>query len=284
MEKRGIHRVTVDDGVELVGHVYGRGPAVVLVHGSLGEGQSYWPPLTSHLRDRFRCYLLDMRGTGMSDEHRDLSPKRQVRDVAAFAESIGGRVGVFGTSGGAVWTLGAAARSEAIAAAAVYEPGFMETLTREQEEAFEELVSRLRERAEQGQWAEAADTFNGEVLDDDERETIFQAYLETSRRYVARELREFAQTAESDYSPAAPEELEKINIPLLLLTGTRGPMSDWFHESVRYIAEHVDDARVRQLDGLGHAGPVLQQPDAVAGELERFFEQKLSAESPRPGV
>ena len=285
MEKRGIHRVTVDDGVELAGHVYGKGPALVFVHGSLGDGETYWSPLARHLSDRFRCYLMDMRGTGMSGEHSDLSPQRLTRDVSAFVESIGESVGVFGTSGGAVSTLAAAARSEVITAAAVYEPSIFEVQTREQAEAFEELVSRMKELADEGQLIEAAEVFNRAVLLDDEWETIVPDYLEGSWRYIPRELREVAQAAESDYSPTAPGVLEEINVPLLLLTGTRGPMSAWFREGVRYIAEHVDGARTRQLEGLGHSGPVLKQPTAVAEELRQFFERTLPrAEESRPGA
>lgn len=285
MDKRGIHRVTVDDGVELAGHVYGRGPAVVFVHGSLGDGESYWLNLASRLSDRFRCYLMDMRGTGMSDDHPDLSPERQVRDLAAFAESIDGPLGVFGTSGGATLTLGATTQTEAIAAAAVYEPGVFEAQTREQAEAFEQLVSRMSDLADQGRLTEAAEVLNREVLLDDEWEMIAPEYLETSGHYVPRELRELAQTAESDYSPTAPGVLEKIDIPLLLLTGTRGPMSGWFHEGVRHIAGYVDDARTRELEGLGHAGPVLQQPDVVAEQLRQFFGRMLPrAEESRTGA
>ena len=283
MEKQGIHRVTVDDGVELAGHVYGHGPAVVFLHGSLGDGETYWTELTRRLSDRFRCYLMDMRGTGKSSEHHDLSPERQVRDVTAFVESIGEPVGVFGTSGGAVWTLGTAAQSEAIAAAAVYEPGVFEVQTREQAEAFKELLSRINELADQGKLSDAGDVFNTAVLLDEEWELIVPEYIEGSGRYVRRELREMAQVAESDYSPTAPGVLEKIDVPLLLLTGTRGPLSDWFHEGVRYVAGHVQDAQVRTLEGLGHAGPVLQQPDVVAGELRQYFERMLPrAEESRP--
>jgi pimeloyl-ACP methyl ester carboxylesterase len=187
MKKRGIHRVTVDDGAELAGHVYGQGPPIILIHGALEDGEKLWLEVTEHLCDRFTCFLMDMRGAGMSDEHPDLSPQRQVRDVVAFAESVGGPVGVFGESGGAMWTLGAAAHSEAIA-------------------------------------------------------------------------------------------------PLLLLHGTRGPLSEWFEESVYHIANHVDRTRIRTFEGLGHSGPKLQ-PEVIAQELRRFFERTLPREElSQPGA
>ena len=285
MEKRGIHRVTVDDGVELAGHVYGEGPPIVFVHGSLGDGEMYWTGLASHLGDRFRCYLLDMRGGGMSDDHHDLSPKRMAQDVADFADSIGGPVGIFGTSGGAMWALGAAVRSEMVAAVAANEPGVFEVQSPEQAEEFQQLVTRVGELADQGDLKEAANTFNSAVLSEEEWETITPDYLEGSWRYVPRELRMMPQEAESDFSATAPEELKKIDVPVLLLHGTRGPMSDWFYKGVRHVAQHVEDAQIRKLEGLGHAAPVLRQPTAVADELRQFFEQVLPrAQTSRPGA
>ena len=282
MEKRGIHRVNVDDGVELAGHVYGQGPALVFVHGALEDGEKWWLGMMPHLSDRFCCYLMDLRGTGMSDDHPDLSPQRHARDVAAFVESIGGPVGVVGESGGGLWTLGAIARSEAIVAAAVYEPAVMDVQTRAQAEAFEEEVTRMRELADDGQMVEAAEVFLRGVYSDEEWATVPREYLEASGRYVPRQLSEFEQLAESKYSPTDPQELAKINVPLLLLTGTGGETSDWMEKSIGHIASFVDDAQVRKVEGLGHAGPLLQ-PEIVAREVRQFFERTLPrGEAPRP--
>ena len=282
MEKIGIHRVTVDDGVEVAAHVYGQGPAIVFVHGALEDGEKLWLEMTSHLSDRYRCYLMDMRGTGISDDHPDLSPERQVRDLVAFAESVDGPVGVVGESGGAIWTLGAAARSAAIAAAALYEPVAFEIQTREQAEAFQEGAARMKELVEEGRLTEAAKVFLRGVYSDEEWATVPREYLVASGHYVPRQLNEFEQLAASQYSPTASEELVKIDIPLLLMAGTRGEISEWVEAGVRYIAQHAEDTRISTLEGLGHAAPSLQ-PEIVADELRQFFDQTLPrGEAPRP--
>lgn len=274
MEKSGIHRITVDDGVELAGHVYGRGPAVVFVHGALEDGEKWWLEMTSHLSDRFCCYLMDLRGTGMSDDHPDLSPQRQVRDVVAFAESIGEPVGVVGESGGAMWTLGAAARSAAIATAAVYEPVVFEVATRQQAEAFDDEVSRMRELADDGRVVEAAEVFLKGAYTDDEWELVPRDYVEASGRYVEMQLREFEQIAQSDYSPTDPGVLKNIDVPLLLMHGERGDLADWLEASVHHIAEHVDNSQIRQFKSLSHAAPILQ-PKMLADEVRQFLDQTL---------
>ncbi len=274
MEKVGVHRTTADDGVELAGHVYGQGPTIVFVHGALEDGEKLWLELASHLSDRFCCHLIDMRGTGMSDEHSDLSPRRQVHDLAAYVESIGAPVGVIGESGGAIWTLGATARSEAIAAAALYEPVAFEAATQELAQAFEGEVSLMNELAEEGRWVEAAEVFFRGVYSDEEWATVSKEYVKLSGRYVQRQLQEFEQLEESEYSPTDSDELAEINAPLLLLNGTRGPLSEWFEQSVHHIARHVDDTRTRRFDGLGHSGPMVH-PELIADELRPFFERTL---------
>ena len=68
---------------------------------------------------------MSTRGRGLSSDNTDHSRERQFEDVAAFVESIGEPVGLFGHSSGAIWALGGAALSPAsVRGLAVYEPPF----------------------------------------------------------------------------------------------------------------------------------------------------------------
>ena len=67
-------------------------------------------------------------------------------------------------------------------------------------------------------------------------------------------------------SAAEPSVLDAVTVPVLLLQGPHTPLR-LFHDAVRHVADHVDDAHVREVADAGHFGPVLQ-PDAVADALD----------------
>ena len=126
-----IHRAVSADGTEVAGRVQGAGPALVLVHGGIGDGEIAWDSMLPHLTDRFTCYLPSTRGRGLSGDNPDHSPPRLEEDVTAFVDSIGERVYLVGWSGSGAWVLGAAARSNCVAGVAAYEPGLIPVMGRD---------------------------------------------------------------------------------------------------------------------------------------------------------
>lgn len=67
-------------------------------------------------------------------------------------------------------------------------------------------------------------------------------------------------------------------MPVLFLHGTRSIPDPWLTDSIRHVAEHVPDSKVREIDDTGHMGPI-HKPEAVADEVIRFF--AATPESPR---
>lgn len=51
--------------MELFTQSFGEGPDVVFLHGFLGSGDNFWPHAQA-LKDRYRCWLLDLPGHGRS--------------------------------------------------------------------------------------------------------------------------------------------------------------------------------------------------------------------------
>ena len=99
MTDHQIHRAVSADGTEIAGRVRGRGPALVLVHGGIGDGDIAWEALVPRVTDRFTCYLPSTRGRGLSSDNPDHSPARLEEDVTAFVNSIGEPVCPVGWSG-----------------------------------------------------------------------------------------------------------------------------------------------------------------------------------------
>ena len=63
-------------------------------------------------------------------------------------------------------------------------------------------------------------------------------------------------------------------LPVLLLQGEQTLLGTFFADVERYVAQHVVDAHVRELPGVGHFAPLLE-PEPIAKELISFFDSAL---------
>ena len=107
----------------------GRGPAVVLLHGSNESARSH-TQLALALADAFTVYLPDRRGRGLSGPHRpDHSIRTEVEDLQAVLTGSGAER-VFGVSVSALIVLQAARTQPAIRQVAAYEPALLMDTTR----------------------------------------------------------------------------------------------------------------------------------------------------------
>lgn len=271
MSQDRIHRATTKDGVEIAGRVQGQGPPLVFVHGALADGETAWEALLPFVTDQYTCYAMSLRGRGLSGPSRDLSREHLIQDVTAFTDSIGERVGIVGLSGGALLSLGAAENTSSISAVAAYEPPVFEVMSEEISAGFKGTVERMGEIAAAGDMREAARTFVAFVTNEDELMAASEMKLfDALAPNVPVQLEEFPKVLEGGPSATDPSALARIDVPVLLLHGTRSKPHPWFVDGVRHVAEHVPRTEVREIAGAGHLGPILE-PAAVADELRRFF-------------
>ncbi len=102
----------------------GRGPAVVLLHGSNESARSH-TRLALALAEAFTVYLPDRRGRGLSGPHRpDHGIRTEVEDLQAVLTGSGAQK-VFGVSISALIALEAARTQPAIRQIAAYEPALL---------------------------------------------------------------------------------------------------------------------------------------------------------------
>lgn len=100
----------------------GRGPDLILLHGSLTD-RSCWEPLLPHLRDRHRVLSLDRRGRGLSvsvPPADDIAT--EVEDLARVIAALGSPPHVCAWSFGAVVALEAAMTGVPMSRLILYEP------------------------------------------------------------------------------------------------------------------------------------------------------------------
>jgi pimeloyl-ACP methyl ester carboxylesterase len=116
--------VVSNDGTPIGYLRLGRGPAVVLLHGSNQSARSH-TQLALALADTFTVYLPDRRGRGLSGPHRpDHSIRTEVQDLQAVLTGSGAQK-IFGVSVSALIALQAAPTQPAIGQIAAYEPGLL---------------------------------------------------------------------------------------------------------------------------------------------------------------
>jgi pimeloyl-ACP methyl ester carboxylesterase len=273
MTEERIHRAVSVDGTEIVARVRGEGPPLVLVHGGIGDGDIAWEALWPHLTDRFTCYLPSTRGRGLSGDDPDHSPPRLEEDVTAFVDSIGEPVGLVGWSGSGAWVLGAAARSASVAAVAAYEPGVISLMSGGDLGRTFSTVEQMGTATADGRLVEALRAFAPWICTDEEIAALERTdFFERWAPAVPAMLRFVQQDASYEGARSTdPEELARIDAPVLLLRGEQSRLGTWFADVAQFIAQHVAEPQVCEVPGVGHFAPLLQ-PESIADELITFFE------------
>jgi pimeloyl-ACP methyl ester carboxylesterase len=269
MSNQRTHYVTTSDGVTLGGTVHGDGPPLVFLQGVIGDGDLDWGSTVGHLTDKFTCHLPSLRGRGLSGDHPDLSGPRLVEDYLTYIDSLGERTGLTGWSGGGTWGLAVAAQSDAVSAVAPFEPGILSLADEQVQAVIGNAVAHTGELAAEGNLAAAARAFAGFPFNDEEIAAATDTgYFEAAGRYVPNLLNALQQAMGSEDPFADPAMLGAIQAPVVVLLGS--DTKPFFTTSALYVADHVPNARIHEIPGVGHAAP-LTHPEALAKALTEFL-------------
>jgi pimeloyl-ACP methyl ester carboxylesterase len=119
-------KILSKDGTPLAFDQSGTGPAVILVGGAFQHRaiDSRTAQLATLLAPHFTVLHYDRRGRGDSGNTLPYSIEREVEDIDALLQEVGGSASVFGMSSGAALALQAAAHGLAIKKLALYEAPF----------------------------------------------------------------------------------------------------------------------------------------------------------------
>jgi pimeloyl-ACP methyl ester carboxylesterase len=262
----------------------GRGPGVVVVHGTMSSAHNH-TELAAQLSDSFTVYSMDRRGRGQSGPYPSgYSIATELADLAAVLTQTGAR-DVFGVSSGGIIALQAALAMPEIRKVAVYEPPFFTDRSRPAE-----LLERFDEELSEGRVAAALITamrgaqmgppiFNAMPRWLTERLTnlmLSQEDRKGSGDYVP--MRALAPTLHYDFQlvvdmSGALERFAAIQADVLLLGGSKSPayLKAALDDLQRILPHHT---RV-ELPGLDHAASWNEdrggRPEAVARALRAFL-------------
>lgn len=253
--------ITSRDGTSLAYESAGRGSTIVLVSGAMSTGATV-APLAAPLSERFRVVVYDRRGRGASGDTAPYAVEREVEDLAALIEAVGGEAALYGVSSGGALALRAAASGLPVRHVAVYETPYAmsdEDLA-ERARYTEQLAAALAE----GRRGDAVELFLrltglDEGVIQGARQSPMWAGMESMAPSLAHD------DAVMGDGGVPREMLSSIRVPVLSIAGDASPA--WMREAARAIAESVPRGTYRTLEGQTH----MVEPDVLAPVLAEFF-------------
>ena len=257
MDKKTFSR----DGTRIAYERTGQGPAVVLVSGAMSTGATL-APLAAELSDRFDVTVYDRRGRGESGDTAPYAVEREVEDLAALIEEVGGEASLYGISSGGALVLRAAASGLPVRRAAVYEVPY--AMDDDSARARAEYTERLGEALGQGRRGDAVELFLrltglGEEMIRGARRSPMWAGLESVAPSLA-----YDDAVMGD-ARVPRSRLAEITVPVLALAGDAG--AEWMREAARAVADAVPEGTYRTLGGQSH----MVEPGVLAPVLAEFF-------------
>jgi pimeloyl-ACP methyl ester carboxylesterase len=260
-------RVTSADGTEIAYFTSGEGPALVLVHGSLGD-HTRWTALRPHLEPHFTLHAMDRRGRGASGDAPEYDFERELEDVAAVVDAVaevaGTAVDVLGSSGGAAYSIGAAARTANVRRLVLFEPPGAQVLELLPAEFLDRLDAMLAAGDREGVLVAAYRAVVG--LSDEEIEHLRRQPEWPNRiaaaHTVPRELRLRPERLHEAQQPGS------VDVPALVLVG--GETSQPFKDSAEAVTSRLRRAELEVVDGQGHGAEIFAA-ELVAEKVRGFL-------------
>jgi pimeloyl-ACP methyl ester carboxylesterase len=254
-------KTTSRDGTSLAYGRTGAGPVVILVSGAMSTGATL-APFAAPLADRFTVVSYDRRGRGESGDTRPYDVAREVEDLAALIDAVGGEASLYGHSSGGALVLEAAASGLPLRGVAVYEVPYAVYEGGAKERA--EYTDSLTEALEHGRRGDAVELFLrltglAEEMIQGARQSPMWAGMESLAPSLA-----YDDAVMGD-GLVPRDRLASITVPVLSLGGGASP--DWMREAARTVAESVPQGTYRVLEGQSH----MVAPQALAPALTEFF-------------
>lgn len=243
--------ITSRDSTAIAFVTVGEGPPVILVPGALNDhrGRASGLPLAEHLRSRFTVVCFDRRGRGESGDTAPWSIAREVDDLAALVDHVGGAAHVYGMSSGAMLALEAAMAGVPIRKLALFEAPYVVEGTRARLSS--DYQARLATSVAEGRPGDAVELFMTEAV---QMPPQVVAHMKSQPFWshlaaFGRSLLHDAAIA-GDGSLPSSDRLAKLHLEILAIDGGASP--DWMRTAMRTLAKALPDATHRTLDGQTH--------------------------------
>jgi pimeloyl-ACP methyl ester carboxylesterase len=256
-----VDTVVSQDGTAIAFDRAGDGPPVILVNAGPTDRTAN-APLAGLLAPHFTVLNYDRRGRGDSGDTAPYAVDREYEDLEAIIDEAGGSADVFGSSGGGILALEAAARGLAIAKLAVWEPPYILDGTRPPVPA--DYRQQLDELLAAGRRGDMVELFLTQAVGMPAEfvAPVRQSPFWPSMEAVAPALIYDAMIVGDFSLPTA--RVAAIKVPTLVIDGGQTP---WLSATAQAVAAALPDAQRRTLEGQPHNVDAT----ALAPALTGFF-------------
>jgi pimeloyl-ACP methyl ester carboxylesterase len=279
-----LRSVSSRDGTTIGYREFGRGPGLVLLHGSMSSGVHH-VELARLLSDAFTVFVPDRRGRGLSGPYRNGDElKQELEDVAAILEATGA-TNLWGLSSGACIALHAGRTMPMIKSLGIFEPPLLPDRA-----AASVFLAKFDDQMARGRIGEAMITAMRRA---EMGPAWFRALPKGLTARLAMmgmaqeakkpagpypKMRELALTLHVDFAIVAEssgrlDDYRAIRADVLLMGGSKSP--GFLKRALADLARVLPSAKRIELEGLDHAASwnsdVRGNPEPVARELRRFF-------------
>jgi len=259
-----VERVQSNDGTLIAYQRSGKGPPLVLAHGTTAD-HTRWTLVLAALERHFTVYAMDRRGRGESGDAEPYALEREFEDVAAVVNAAGPQVDLLGHSYGALCAMEAALRTTHLHKLVLYEPAFPV-------EGIEMYPPGMREKLqallEQGDREGLLVALFRDIVQVPEKEIallraepVWQARLAAAHTLVR-------EVADADYV-FDPERFRSLAVPTLLLLGENSPPS--LKKPTERLASVLPNSRVVVMSDQGHVA-MRTAPELFLREVIGFLE------------
>lgn len=262
--------------------VRGTGPAVVLVHGAVGDYR-IWDGIVAELAAEYRLVAISRRFHWpelAASARGEYTFEHQADDLTHFLQMRGGKAHLVGHSYGAgVALLVALRHPELIRSLVLIEPPFSSVVPTTEDGFMGEVASRdslvasIRSAVAAGMDQRAA-----EELIDWVRAGVgrFSGLPPT----VQEQVHANARTVGPSYSTSSPriacDDLRDLRVPVLVVTGRETRL--WYQLIARHTQQCILRAEVSTIRNAGHM-VIAEQPAATAAVVARFLARANNAAS-----
>lgn len=267
--------VTVD-GLDFYAEVEGSGPPLVLLHGFTGSRTS-WFDFVAVAAKEFTTIAIDHIGHGRTASPESVERYRMDRavdDLVEVVHTLGHERAIWlGYSFGGRTALQVVCRHPEAVSALVLEGASAGLATEEERAARIEADERLAQMIERDGLEAFVDYWGSISLWDSQQQTLSEAQRTALRQQrlaqrgigLANSLRGMGTGAQSYLG----DRLAEIRVPVLL---TAGRLDTKYIQLAEEMSKVIPDARVRIIEGAGHAAH-LEQPQAFNETVMDFLRE-----------
>jgi pimeloyl-ACP methyl ester carboxylesterase len=259
-------KVRSNDGTTIAFDKLGEGPPVILVDGALAYREHFGGrPLAAALSNDFTVITYDRRGRGESTDTQPYAVEREIEDIEALINEVGGLAYLYGMSSGAVLALKAAAKLgiASVPKLALYEPPLDLPGDVQAKQAFAEFTRHMAELLAANKRGDAVAYFFSDMLPPEMIEGMKQSPEWPLMEGVAHTLA-YENALLGDGSLPA-DDAKAAAMPALILDGSAG--LDFMRVVADALARAMPQAQRKTLEGQTHE----VSPEALAPILVEFF-------------